>query len=99
MRLITTLSYIPSLKQLDGLLNVSILEHILKHQLLSVHLVLVTIRVLRKDEMNDSNPVLVEVLLADFVCADIISTEPLHSKVVDEPICLQILHVYQLNIE
>lgn len=85
--------YISSFEQLDGLLNIAILEHILQHQLLPIHLVLVTIRVLRKDEMNDSDPILMQVLLANLMSSDVVCSESLHSEVIDEPICLQILHI------
>lgn len=71
-----------------------IFEDILDHVLLSLGLEVITVRVLREDQVDYSDPVLVQGLFADFVGTDIVCTESLHAEVVNESMLLQAFDVY-----
>jgi hypothetical protein len=55
--------------------------------------------VLREDQLNYLDPVLMEIFLSNLVSADVVCPESLHSKVVNEAILFQVLHVYNLDDE
>ena len=51
---------------------------------------------LRKDQMGDFDPILMKVLNTNLVSSHVVSTESLHSKVVNESILLQVLNIYKI---
>ena len=51
---------------------------------------------LRKDQMCDFNPILMKVLDTNLVSSHVVSTESLHSEVVNESILLQVLNIYKI---
>jgi hypothetical protein len=46
--------------------------------------------------MGDFDPILMKVLNTNLVSSHVVSTESLHSKVVNESILLQVLNIYKI---
>ena len=66
----------------------------LDHEFLSVCLEFIIVRVLRNDHLDNLDPILMKALDSDLMGTNVVGTEPLHSKIINEPIMLQILNIY-----
>lgn len=49
---------------------------------------------LRKDHLNNFDPILTQVLNSDLMCPHIVGAESLHTEIVDETIFLQVFNIY-----
>lgn len=54
---------------------------------------IISIWMLREDQVDNFNPILMEVFLSNLMSADIIGSEPLHSEVVNETMLLKIFNI------
>lgn len=86
-------SYVSPIQELEGFVDVALVKDEFKHVFLSLGLILVAIRVLRENHVCYLYPVLPQILDPDLMRADIVCPEPLHSKVIDEPMSLQVFHI------
>jgi len=88
--------YISSLEEFQRFIDVAIFKDILNHVFLSSCLVNISIGVLRENQMSYFDPILMQVLDTNLVSPHVVSSESLHTKVINESILLQVLNILQI---
>ena len=86
------LKSVSSIEKINGPLDIELFKDQLVHLKLLVYLVLIDLRPLTEKHLYDFLPILQQALSTDLVGVDVIRAKPLHAKVVDEPVSLQVLH-------